>query len=113
MADISEADLESIRQRKLAEMQKAQQAQSAREKARAEAISQIEMAMKIMLAPDAWDQWNNAKISNPENALIAATELIRLSQSGKISGKITKEQIKGILSAIYSQTHRDIKIKRK
>jgi len=41
------------------------------------------------------------------------SELIRLAQGGQIQGKITKEQIKGVLAAIARQTTRETKIVRK
>ncbi|HIK00952.1 TPA: DNA-binding protein [archaeon] len=113
MAEISDDELEAIRQRKLAELQRSQHESTAREQAISRAKTEIETAMKNLLTADAWDQWNNAKIANEQNAFIAASELIRLAQSGQIKGKITKEQIRGVLAAVARQTTREFKIKRK
>ncbi len=111
--NISDNELEAIRQRKLAEMQRSREEQSVREQAVNQAKAEIESAMKALLTPDAWDQWNNAKIANEQNAFIAAQELIRLAQKGQIKGKITREQIRAVLATIAKQTTRDITIKRK
>ena len=111
--EISDDELDAIRQRKLAEMQRSHQESSAREQAVSRAKAEIEAAMKNLLTPDAWDQWNNAKIANEQNAFIAAQELIRLAQGGQIKGKITREQIRAVLATIAKQTTRDITIKRK
>ena len=111
--EIPDDELDAIRQRKLAELQRSQHETSAREQAIARAKSEIEAAMKNLLTPDAWDQWNNAKIANEQNAFLAASELIRLAQRGQIKGKINREQIRGVLAAIDRQTRREFKIKRK
>ena len=111
--EISDNELDAIRQRKLAEMQRSHQEQNAREQAVSRAKTEIESAMKTLLTPDAWDQWNNAKLANEQNAFIAAQELIRLAQGGKIQGKITREQIRAVLATIAKQTTRETKITRK
>lgn len=113
MAEISDDELESMRQRRMAEMQKVKEARAAQERAIAEAKAQIENVLRSMLTAEAWEQWSNAKLANQDNAFIAAQQLIRLAQSGKIQGKITKEQIRGVLDAVYKQTHREPKITRK
>ena len=113
MPEISDDELESLRQRRAAEMQKAQSERAAQEKAISEAKKQIESILRQILDADAWEQWNNAKLANQENAFIAAQQLIKLVQSGKIQGKISKEQIRAVLDAVYRQTHREPKITRK
>ena len=71
-----DGELEAIRQRKLAEMQRAHQENQVKERAISQAKAQIEAAMKNLLTTEAWDQWNNAKIANEQNAFIAASEFI-------------------------------------
>ena len=113
MPEISDDELDALRQRRMAEMQKSREQNAAQEKAISEAKAQIESILRQILSADAWEQWNNAKLANQDNAFVAAQQLIRLAQGGKIKGKISKDQIRAVLDAVYKQTHREPKITRK
>jgi len=113
MPEISDDELDALRQRRMAEMQKSREQNAAQEKAISEAKAQIESILRQILSADAWEQWNNAKLANQDNAFVAAQQLIRLAQGGKIQGKISKDQIRAVLDAVYKQTHREPKITRK
>ncbi|HIJ98199.1 TPA: hypothetical protein H1009_03870 [archaeon] len=113
MTEISDDELDALRQRRMAEMQKSREQNAAQEKAISEAKAQIESILRQILSADAWEQWNNAKLANQDNAFVAAQQLIRLAQGGKIKGKISKDQIRAVLDAVYKQTHREPKITRK
>ncbi len=113
VSQMTDDELDALRQRRMAEMQKHQSERAAQEKAVAEAKAQIEFILRQILTADAWEQWNNAKLANQDNAFIAAQQLIRLAQGGKIKGKISKGQIRAVLDAVYQQTHRETKITRK
>ena len=113
MTEISDDELDALRQRRMAEMQKSREQNAAQEKAISEAKAQIESILRQILSADAWEQWNNAKLANQDNAFVAAQQLIRLAQGGKIQGKISKDQIRAVLDAVYKQTHREPKITRK
>lgn len=108
-------ELEQIRQRKLEEMRRAQAEQAdqqAQQKEVAEQqLSQLEYAVKQLLTSDAWEQWSAAKMANPENAYLAAAEIVRQAQMGKLQGKINREQVREILRAVGRQTRREFNIK--
>ena len=101
---MDDAELESIRQKKLAELQ--QQQESAEHMAQQEnsAKHQIETVLRQILTPDAWEQWNNLKyrdtVSKTTFAHQVGMMLIQASQSGQVPGKINKEQLKRFLAVV-------------
>ena len=112
---MDEAELESIRQKKLAELQQQQQIQEQQAQQEATAKHQIESALRQILEPDAWEQWNNLKyrdaISRTTFAHQVGVMLIQAAQSGQLQGKISKDQLKRFLSVVQQKTQRDINIK--
>jgi len=112
---MEDEELESIRQKKLAELQ--QQYAEAEQRAQQETVAkqQIETVLRQILAPDAWEQWNNLKyrdnISGTSFAHQVAILLIQAAQSGQIQGQISKEQLKRFLAVVQQKTSREIKIK--
>lgn len=122
MTNGDDAELEAIQKRKLEQLKQSQEAQAQREQQELQAKSQIETMLRPLLTADAWEQWNNAKMAdlaakkqgiNRENAYAAAVAVIQGAKSGQIKGKVTKEQIREILSTIGKQTRREWKIRRK
>jgi len=107
MSEYSEgydAELEEIRRRKLIELQKRME----EEKRRRELI---ESALRQILTPEARERLANLRLVKPEIAEIVEQQLISLARSGRIPIPITDDFLKKLLSQIYEQTHRDIKIR--
>ena len=79
-------------------------------------VKQIEeMKRQIMiriLSKEAFERLSRVRMVNPELAGQAELYLVQIYQTGKLSGKVTDEQIKGILKAL-SEDRKDFSIKRK
>ena len=85
------------------------------EKASQEKDSQLkaqkEMMLKQVLSSDARLRLNNVRMVKPELADLVENYILNLSVQGKISGQISDEQLKQILSSAQ-QPKRDFKINR-
>ncbi|MFH1424638.1 MAG: DNA-binding protein [archaeon] len=107
-----DAELEAIRQRKMAELQQEQEQEAQMHQAETNAKKQVQQVLRQILTQEAWAQWSTARMANENNAYAAAITLVKAVESGQIKGKITLEQLKIVLGAVSSQTHREFKIRR-
>ena len=73
--------------------------------------AQKEMMLKQVLSSDARLRLNNVRMVKPELADLVENYILNLSVQGKISGQISDEQLKQILSSAQ-QHKRDFKINR-
>ena len=73
--------------------------------------TQKEMMLKQVLSGDARLRLNNVRMVKPELADLVENYILNLSMQGKISGQISDEQLKQILSSAQ-QPKRDFKINR-
>ena len=73
--------------------------------------AQKEMMLKQILSPDARLRLNNIRMVKPDLANLVETYLLNLSGQGKITGQISDDQLKQILSSTQ-QPKRDFKINR-
>ena len=73
--------------------------------------AQKEMLLKQTLSGDARLRLNNVRMVKPELADLVENYILNLSVQGKISGQISDEQLKQILSSAQ-QPKRDFKINR-
>ena len=73
--------------------------------------AQKEMMLKQVLSGDARLRLNNVRMVKPELADLVENYILNLSVQGKISGQISDEQLKQILSSAQ-QPKRDFKINR-
>ena len=73
--------------------------------------AQKEMMLKQVLSGDARLRLNNVKMVKPDLAELVENYILNLSMQGKISGQISDEQLKQILSSAQ-QPKRDFKINR-
>ena len=111
----SDAELEAIRQRRLAELKaRAQQEQQPNEaQAQAEAEAQKQALMRKILTPEARQRLQNVKLVRPDFAAQIELQLLQLAQTGRVPLPITDELLKKLLEQIQSQqTRRDISIRR-
>ena len=73
--------------------------------------AQKEIMLKQVLSGDARLRLNNVRMVKPELADLVENYILNLSAQGKISGQISDEQLKQILSSAQ-QPKRDFKINR-
>ena len=73
--------------------------------------AQKEMMLKQVLSSDARLRLNNVRMVKPELADLVENYMLNLSVQGKISGQISDEQLKQILSSAQ-QPKRDFKFNR-
>ncbi|WP_054857101.1 DNA-binding protein [Vulcanisaeta sp. JCM 16159] len=105
--EMSEDELEAIRQRKIQELQK----QIEEEKKRQELAAQRRAVLRAILTPEARERLDNLRVVKPELVDALEQQLIALAQSGRIKVPITDEDLKKILETIYKQTHREFRIR--
>jgi len=73
--------------------------------------AQKEMMLKQVLSSDARLRLNNVRMVKPDLADLVENYILNLSVQGKISGQISEEQLKQILSSAQ-QPKRDFKFNR-
>jgi len=73
--------------------------------------AQKEMMLKQVLSSEARLRLNNVRMVKPELADLVENYILNLSVQGKISGQISDEQLKQILSSVQ-QPKRDFKFNR-
>ena len=73
--------------------------------------AQKEIMLKQVLSGDARLRLNNVRMVKPDLAELVENYILNLSMQGKISGQISDEQLKQILSSAQ-QPKRDFKINR-
>jgi DNA-binding protein len=109
---MEDPELEAIRQKRMADIQRQQGDQSAKE----EQVRQFEMQkqsiLRQILSPEARDRLANIKLANPEQANAIEMQLIQIAQSGRLQGVITDAMLREILQKIVPQ-QREITIQRR
>ncbi|MEM1779943.1 MAG: DNA-binding protein [Desulfurococcaceae archaeon] len=104
MSDEYDEELEALRRKKLAELQKRVEEEKARRQ-------QIEAILRRILTPEARERLNNIRLVKPELADLLEEQLIILAQNRRIPIPVTDEFLKQLLSELYEQTYREPKIK--
>ena len=108
---MDEAELEELRRRKMLELQARLQEQQRQEELRRKFEYQKRAVLQQILTPEASSRLANIRMAKPEFAEQLGLQLLQLAQSGRITSKITDEQLKKILDRIVS-SRREIRIKR-
>lgn len=104
-------ELEELRRRKMLELQARLQEQQRQEELRRQFEHQKRMVLQQILTPEARSRLANIRMAKPEFAEQIELQLLQLAQSGRITAKITDEQLKKILDRIVS-SRREIRIRR-
>ncbi|MCS7098047.1 MAG: DNA-binding protein [Candidatus Methanomethyliaceae archaeon] len=98
-------EVELIKRRKMAELQK----RMAEEERRRELEARKQSILRVILTPEARSRIANLKIIKPEFAEQLEAQLISLAQQGKLPVPLTDEQLKSILIELQGRK-RDIRI---
>jgi len=77
----------------------------------AEHNAQKEIILRQVMSSEARNRLNNVRMVKPDLANLVENYLLNLSAQGKITGQISDEQLKQILSSVQ-QPKRDFKINR-
>jgi len=108
---VDDAQLDLLRRRRIAELQRAAAEEQRRNQVRQQAEVQKQTILRQILTPEARQRLTNIKMVKPEFADQLELQLIQLAQSGRVSVPITDAQLKDALVRIQSQK-REIKIRR-
>ncbi len=108
--DYTDEELEALRRRRLAELQRG----GVDEQRRAQAQQQERQKQSVLrriLTPEARQRLTNIRMVKPEFAEELEMQLIQLAQAGRLQSQVTDEQLRKTLAQLQSQ-RRDIKIRR-
>ena len=109
--DISEEELEQLRRRRLAELQRAASEEDRRAEVHQQVQVQKQAILKRILTVEARQRLTNIKMVKPEFADQLELQLIQLAQSGRVKVPISDAQLKDALVRMQSQ-RKDITIRR-
>jgi programmed cell death protein 5 len=113
---MEDPELEELRKRRLAEIQRQQQDQVAHQAAAEEQAKQIEdqrqAILRSILTPQARERLGTVKIAHPEVARLVEDQLISLASSGRLDREIDEDTLRAILRKLAPQK-REITIERK
>jgi programmed cell death protein 5 len=109
--EISEEELEQLRRRRLAELQRAAAEEDRRAEVQQQVAVQKQAILKRILTMEARQRLTNIKMVKPEFADQLELQLIQLAQSGRVKLPISDAQLKEALVRLQSQK-KDIKIRR-
>ncbi len=108
---MEDAELEELRRRKMAELQRQRDQQAAVQDQQKQIDDQKAAIMRQILTPEARDRLATVKMAYPDVARAVEDQLIRLVQAGQISRQIDEPTLKSILRKVAPQK-RDITIER-
>lgn len=103
MIIVSDEELDAIRQRKLAELQQQSAQEQAAEQQAAEVQAQKEAILRQILSPEARSRLTNIRMVKPQLADQIEMQLIQLAGSGRLKGRVTDEQLKGLLQQVQGR----------
>ncbi len=109
--DYTDEELEALRRRRLAEMQRTSYDDQRRAQQQQQVERQKQAIIRRILTPEARQRLTNIRMVKPEFAEELEMQLIQLAQSGRLQGKVTDEQLKRTLEQLQGQK-REIKIRR-
>jgi len=106
-----DAELEELRRRKMAELQRSQEAQVMAQEQQRQVDQQRQMIMRQILTPPARDRLANLSMAYPDIARLVEDQLIALVQAGRIQQQVDDNTLKEILRRVAPKK-REIKIER-
>ena len=105
-------ELTELRRKKMEQLQAQQVQAAAHEEERARVESQIQAVLRQILTPEARERLGNLKIARPDQVSLVEQQLVALAQSGRLTGRITDEMLKQILTQLLPKK-KEIKIERR
>src|SRR5437764_14076622 len=109
--DYSDEELEELRRRRMAQMQRAAVDDQRRTQGQQQVERQKQAIIRRILTPEARQRLTNIRMVKPEFAEELEMQLIQLAQSGRLRGQVSDEQLKKTLMQLEGQK-REIKIRR-
>ncbi|OLD05591.1 DNA-binding protein [Candidatus Bathyarchaeota archaeon] len=109
--DYTDDELEMLRRRRMAEMQRSAVDEQRRAQAHQQVERQKQSILRQILTPEARQRLTNIRMVKPEFAEEIEMQLIQLAQQGRLQNPVTDEQLKKTLMQLQSQ-RKDIKIRR-
>lgn len=109
--EITDEELEEIRRRRAAELQRGATEDQRRTRVQQQAEVQKQTVLRQILAPEARQRLSNIKMVRPEFAEQLEMQLIQLAQAGRVNLPISDEQLKEALVRMQSQK-REVRIRR-
>jgi programmed cell death protein 5 len=110
--DYSDEELEALRRRRMAELQRAAVDDQRQAQAQQQQVERQKQAIiRRILTPEARQRLTNIRMVKPEFAEELEMQLIQLAQSGRLRGQVTDEQLKRTLVQLQGQK-KEIKIRR-
>ncbi|MEN3000165.1 MAG: DNA-binding protein [Acidilobaceae archaeon] len=104
--DYVDEELEAIRSRKMAEMQRRLE----EERRRKEAESQREALLRSLLTSEARSRLTNIALVKPELAKAIEDYIIQLVSAGRLKPPVGEEVVKSLLTELSERTKKDYKI---
>ena len=105
-------ELEALRHRRMAQLQMAQEQETALKKETEQVEAQKKAVLRQALTPEARERLSNVKLAYPEIAQNIENQLVMLFQSGRLPGPVDDETMKKLLAQVQPQK-REILIVRK
>lgn len=109
--ELGEEELEQLRRRRLAELQRAAAEDEQRAEVQQQVVAQKQAILKRILTMEARQRLTNIRMVRPDFAAQLELQLIQLAQTGKVKLPISDAQLKDALVRLQSQK-KDIKIRR-
>jgi programmed cell death protein 5 len=108
---VSEEELETIRKRRMLELQQRMVTEQKQAQAQQQLERQKQALLRRILTPEAISRLTNLKMVKPEFTEQLELQLIQLAQQGRIAIPITDQQLKELLIRLQAG-RRDVKIRR-
>jgi len=102
-------ELAELRKKRITQMQNDQVAQQQQEEQLRQVEMQRQMILKTILSDEARERLARIKLAKPDYATTLENQLIQLTQTRRISGKITDDQLKQLLKQL-TESKRESKI---
>lgn len=107
-----EEELETLRKKKLEELQMQSHQQAAMEEQHRQIEAQRQAIMRQILTPQARERLGRLKIARPELVQSIEDQLIALARSGRVVGQIDDDDLRKLLSKLTPKK-REIRIERR
>jgi len=109
---MDEDELDTIRRKKLAELQQYQTQAVAEQQYRDQVQAQRQLILRQILTPEARERLGRIELAYPELKENIENQLIQLAQSGRVKSMIDDATLRQILERVIPR-RRDIKIERR